>query len=161
MQGFRTALLILVMGSMPALAQQETVAPPDTKELMAPVQTVTKAINGMRAFPAAAFTQDVVVIDEFPPFVWRGKADAEKWWARLMQPLKDKKIEYETVTLDEPGKPRVKDNLVYFTVPATIDYKYEGKVYQQKGHWTFVMQKQADAWVIAAHSWDIVSDTME
>ncbi len=59
-----------------------TESKPAASDLVAPVQVFVRAFNGHQAeYPAGAFTEDTVVLDEFPTFVWQRHGAMKEWYA--------------------------------------------------------------------------------
>lgn len=72
-----TAFLLIALAPGPAVAAPN--APPP-----AILKLATAVIQGANAGDASAFTglftDDAVVVDENPPFVWRGAGAGVAWW---------------------------------------------------------------------------------
>jgi hypothetical protein len=145
---FGAALLIAGLG--PAHA-----ADPDPTELIVPVKAWVDAVNRWdAAFPAAAFTDDAVVIDEFPGFLWTGNGGAKIWWGRLVGDSPDKHEELRAMRKHlDFGKPRyvqLKDRSAFFVVPATLSLTVETQRRRIHAEWVFTEIKTPDGWRITS-----------
>ena len=146
---------------LPLLAQNAPQDKVDIAPLMAPVLAWANAFSTQQlAFPANAFTDDCVVIDNFPPFVWASpNSGIRQWYASVEgadspadreHVLKSK----ETVELSAPQNVAVRDGKAYMTFSATWrGLSRSGKRFTQGAVFT-VIERQTDAgWRIEAHSW--------
>ena len=127
--------------------------------VMQPVRALVEAMNGRREFPAELFTSDAFAIDEFAQFAWQGQGAIKAWYGAFLEPATTTLSDERIVITSPSRKPIEKGGFAYVTVPTTITWTANGKKNTQTGHWTFVLQQQGQKWVIAAHSFDLVSQT--
>ena len=144
---FRALTLVIAL-SAPALAQA-----PDP-QLMVPIQKFVDAFNKGDAAGAKAThlsDADLTIVDEVPPFIWRG-ADAFTAWAADLQA--DAKAHGETdqmVTLGKMTRAETSGDRAYVVVPAVYSFKRGSTAMRESAQMTFTLKKGADGWLI--HSW--------
>jgi hypothetical protein len=142
------AATIVVSLSAPALAQ----APEG--QLMAPIQKFTDSFNKGDVSAAKAThlsDADLTIVDEVPPFIWRG-ADAFTAWAAALQA--DAKAHGETdqmVTLGKMTRSETSGDRAYVVVPAVYSFKRGGTAMREAAQMTFTLKKSGEGWLI--HSW--------
>ncbi len=132
---------------------------PVDRAMVAPVNALLKALNTQQEkFPAELFAKNTAIVDDFAPFTWQGENAARDWYAAYMKEAKG--IEDERVSIRDPKfPPSVEGNRAYLTFPTTVTWKEKGKPHTETGHWTLVLEKQGTTWVIAAHTFDVVTQT--
>jgi len=152
-------------GSSPAPAPAAT-APP-VEMLLVLVHALVGAFNAAAAYPAAIFTADAVVTDEFPPFVWSASnGGAKQWWSDLVsEPGTARHDRFvaakQHVETTAPEFVRVSGDGAWFVCPSTLQYTTPaGAVHVQQGRWLFYLRREGGAWKISAHAWDELSDVV-
>ena len=121
--------------------------------MMQPVRQWIDIYNsGKGPLPEDIFARDVVITDEFPPFVWSGSA-GERRWAQAID------------TYIRPGQQRVSvgaaqsfqqtRDLVRFVLPASLTYRSSrtGTQVTERALWSFVLRRNDEAWKIVADTW--------
>ena len=147
-----------------AAASAQAASPaPVPEPLLVPVRALAAAFNAAAPYPADAFTDDAVVTDEFPPYLWQGPNAARTWWTVLVgDPASERHAKFaaakQHVEAGAPQFPSIAGDRAFFICPATLQYTAGGKAHVQKGRWQFYLRRQGDAWRIAGHMWDILSD---
>lgn len=139
----------LVIGA-PAGAQT-----PDP-QLMAPVQKFLEAFNkGDVAGAAAAHLvdEDLVIIDEVAPHLWRGPQAFQTWGADLAAHDKKLGMTDQKVTIGKPAVAEATGEFAYVVVPATYTFKQAGKPMREPAHMTFALKKTAGGWLIHGWTW--------
>jgi hypothetical protein len=104
-------------------------------QLMAPINRFLEAFNkGDMAGAAATQSSegDLVIIDEVPPFMWRG-AQAFKTWA-------------DDLTSDDKKH-------AYVVVAAAYSFKQGGVAMRETAQMTFALKKDPAGWLIHAWTW--------
>jgi ketosteroid isomerase-like protein len=142
---FLFAALLIVLGASNA---------PDAA-MMQPVQQWIDAYNdGSGPLPEDIFTDDVVVTDEFPPFVWSGKNGEHQWAQSIDAFIKPGQQHVSagparSFRLSHDGK------RASFILPATLTYTStrDGMKVTEQALWLFVLVQGADGWKIAADTW--------
>ncbi len=137
-------------------------------EALAPVRAFAQHFNaGDTAFPSDAFTDQCTVLDEFSPYIWDHSpavGDVHTWWASLVGTNDAARrsrflASKEHVTFDAPTSFRVKGNLAYVSMPATLIYTANGLVHKQTAMFITTEENRPEGWRIRAHAWAIIADT--
>jgi hypothetical protein len=143
------AALVCFALAVPAHAQTDA-------ELMAPIQKFVDSFNkgdGAGAAAAHASGADLTIIDEVPPFLWRGPKAFQTWAADLEADAKKQGITEPLVTLSKPTRTEKQGDGAYVIVPAVFSFKLGGKPMREAAQMTFVLKKDASGWLIHGWSW--------
>lgn len=141
------AILCLCLGSAAGVQAQGT-----DPQVVAPIKKFIDAFNkGDMAGAAAAHASDVVIVDEVPPYLWRGAQALQTWAAALEADSKKNGMSEEKVTLGAATRVEVNGNDAYVVTPAVFTFKQKGAAMRESAQMTFVLKKEAAGWLI--HSW--------
>jgi SnoaL-like domain len=143
------ALVWLVMGA--AATAQTTDA-----QLMAPIQKFIDTFNkgDMAAASAThAAEADLVIIDEVPPYLWRGSQAFKTWSTDLDSDAKKQGITDPMVTLSAPTRTETTGDHAYVVVPAVYTYKQRGVAMREQAQMTVTLKKGAGGWLIHGWTW--------
>jgi hypothetical protein len=143
------ATMVLSLGTA-ALAQA-----PDT-QLMTPIQKFVDSFNkgdtaAARATHAA--DADLVIIDEVPPYFWRGASAFQTWVSDLDSDAKKQGITDQMVTLGKMTRSEMSGDHAYVVVPAVYTYKQRGVSMRSAAQMTVALTKRAGAWLIHGWTW--------
>jgi hypothetical protein len=144
------ALLVTLAIAGPVHAQ------PSDAELMAPIQKFVDSFNKGDAAGAAATHAagaDLTIIDEVPPYLWRGAKAFHAWHADLESDAKKQGMTDPLVTLSAPTRIEKQSAEAYVVVPAVFTFKLGGKAMREAAQMTFVLKKAASGWLIHAWTW--------
>jgi len=125
-------------------------------QLMAPIQKFMDTFNkGDMAGAAAthAATADLTIIDEVPPFHWRGEQAFQTWAADLDADGKKKGMSDMAVAVSAATREETSGDRAYVVVPAVFTFKQGGVAMRENAHMTFVLRKGAEGWLIHAWTW--------
>lgn len=134
----------------PALAAPVTQPP-------AAIATLAHAIVGAANANDASklrgiYTDDAVVIDEDPPFVWRGANAGVMWWRSVA-----KIIATKHATLHAAGLPfteyRVDGDDAYLIQPMRIEKSAGGHTMVERGMQTYTFHRARGVWKISSAVW--------
>ena len=127
----------------------------DKTDVMATVKQFVDSFNkGDSKTAAAACTEDVSIIDEFPPYAWMGAGSFTKWMSDYDADAKKNGITEGGVTLGEARHVDVAGARAYVVIPADYAYKQNGEPIKQSGSiMTLALQKGEAGWRIVAWSW--------
>ena len=129
-------------------------AEPSDSELAAPIHAFIDAFNkGDGKTAATTHTGDVAIIDEAPPYVWRGAGAFAAWAADLAANDAKAKITDQSVTIGEPTRTEVAGDRAYVIVPAVYAYKQAGAPMHEPAQMTFALVKTEGGWKIAGWTW--------
>lgn len=139
---------LVVSLSAPALAQT-----PDS-QLMAPIQKFMESFNKGDAEGAKAThlsDADLTIVDEVPPYSWRGANAFTAWAADLEADAKTHGETDQMVTLGKLTRAETSGDRAYVVVPAVYSFKRGGTAMREDAQMTFTLKKVAAGWLI--HSW--------
>ncbi len=147
----RNAMVVLVVAVLsvgPLAASEKT-------EAMAPVHQFVDGFNkGDTKSAVAACTEEMSIIDDFPPHEWHGPGALAKWMAAYEADAKKNGITDGVVTLGKPRRVDVTADRAYAVVPADYTYKLNGKpVKERDALMTVSLQKDGAGWRITGWAW--------
>ncbi|MDQ2929357.1 MAG: nuclear transport factor 2 family protein [Gemmatimonadota bacterium] len=145
------ALIVLVVALLsvaPSAAAQQS-------DVMAAVHRFGDAFNkGDTKAVNAACSDQAVIIDEFPPYVWRGPGTCGKWMDAYAADATKNKITDGQVTLGKELHVDITGDHAYVVMPARYVFKKDGKpVSEDSSSITMVLQKRATEWTVAGWAW--------
>jgi ketosteroid isomerase-like protein len=144
------ALVCFVMVGSGASAYAQTPDP----QIVAPINKFLDAFNkGDMAGAAAAHAKDIVIVDEVPPFAWRGSQALQDWGTALQADSKKNGMSEEKVTIKAPTRVEQIGTDAYVIVPATFSYKQKGVAMHEAAQMTFTLKKEASGWLITGWTW--------
>ena len=125
-------------------------------QLMAPIKQFMDAFNkGDMAGAAKTHAEqaDLAIVDEVPPFAWRG-ADAFKAWAAALDAdAKKQGMTEPAVTISAPTRTEIDGDSAYVVVPAVFTFKAKGVPMKESAQMTFVLKKGGSGWLIHGWTW--------
>jgi len=137
------------------IAGQASAQTPDP-QMMAPIQKFIEAFN-KGDIPGAAATHaasaDLVILDEPPPFLWRGAQAFQAWAGDLDADAKARGITDQRVTIGKATRVETNGTAAYVIVPATYAFKEKGVAMRETAQMTFVLKKDSSDWLIHAWTW--------
>ena len=143
------ALVCLVLAG-PASAQTADA------DVTGPIQKFIDSFNkgdGAAAAATHAAGADLVIIDEVPPYMWRGTKAFQAWSTDLEGDAKKNGISEPKVTLSAPSRIERNGDQSYVVVPAVFTFKQGGKAMREAAQMTFVLRKSANGWLIHGWTW--------
>jgi hypothetical protein len=141
------ALAIAVAGAGPVIGSEET-------DVMAPVRQFINGFNsGDVKMAKEACTDNLIIIDDFPPHAWDGSEAISKWLNDLQMFGKKNGSSDWFLTLGKPRHVDVTEAHAYVVVPTNLSYKKNRQLVKEAGLMTLVLHKGASGWRIAAWSW--------
>ena len=142
------ALAIAIVTAGTAVASEET-------DVMVPVHQFVDGFNkGDTKAALATCTDEMSIIDEFPPHEWHGAGAASRWVNDYDADAKKNGITDGIVTLGEPRHIDITADRAYVVIPTNYTYKKEGKVIKETGSmFTFALRKGTDGWRITGWAW--------
>lgn len=136
------------------LAAGASAATPDA-QLTAPIHRFIDAFDKGDGKTAAAahWTADLSIIDEVPPYVWRGPKAFESWANDLTANDKKLGITGEKVTLGPVMRTEVDGAAAYVVMAAVYSFKDHGAPMREPAQMTFALRKGPGGWKISAWTW--------
>lgn len=149
----RYSMLAVVALCLASSAQAQTIDP----QLTAPITKFIAAFNkGDMAGAAATHMSgaDLVIVDEVPPFAWRGADALKAWGAALEAESKKLGLTNQKVTLSPATRAEVSGNDAYVVVPAVYSFTKKDVAKRENAHMTFVLKKGSTGWLIHGWTWN-------
>jgi hypothetical protein len=137
------ASVLTVAGATSALAS-------DKDDVMA-VLNLWNDTDPVKSISSCA--DDASVIDDFPPFEWRGSGACAAWSKAFDGFAQKNGITDPIGTIGKPKRFVVNGDRAYVVVPATFSYTMKGKPVKLTAIAAFSLHKTASGWRIAAWSW--------
>lgn len=136
------------------LAAGQTAASEKT-DVMVTVRQFVDAFNkGDVKAAAAACTDEMSIIDEFPPHEWHGAGTCAKWMNDYDADARKNGITDGIVTLGKPRHLDITADRAYVVVPANYTFKKQGKPVKETGSMlTLALLKGEAGWRITGWSW--------
>ena len=125
-------------------------------QLIAPIQKFIDSFNkGDSAGAAAthAAEADLAIIDEVPPFLWRGARAFQQWSTNLDNDAKKRGVTDPMVKLGTPTRTEVNGDQAYVVIPAVYTFKERGVAMRESAQMTFVLRKGPGGWLIHGWTW--------
>jgi ketosteroid isomerase-like protein len=124
--------------------------------MMAPVRAVADFMRTPDAAPIAdVFADDVVIVENFAPYIFRGPSAAARWQAGFREhaaTLSDLRNRFgEAQDFSRTG------DTVYFVLPTTWTGQTRGKPFVEEGGWAFVLERRGEGWRIASYAWAVTA----
>lgn len=145
---------IMMTMAVAILTTTQLVASEQT-DVMATMNQLVEAFNkGDTKSLLASCTDEMCIIDEFPPHEWHGSGTCSKWLADYDADAKKNGISDGAVTVHKPLHVDVTADRAYVVVPANYTYKQHGKSMKEIGSiWTFTLQKVEGSWRVTGWAW--------
>jgi ketosteroid isomerase-like protein len=102
---------------------------------------------------AAVLAGDVSIVDEVPPYAWRGPGAFEAMGAALAAYDKKAGITDAGVTLSPPTRIEAAGDRAYVVAPAVFRFKQGGVDMRELGRMTFTLSDGAGGWKITGWTW--------
>jgi hypothetical protein len=121
--------------------------------MLKPVQEWIAAYNAGRGpLPEDIFTQNVIITDQFPPFIWVGLSGEHRWATvidRFMKPGQ----QHVAVGAPRFFQSASSGDRVSFVLPAHLWIARGKKRFTESALWFYVLVKTSRGWKIAADTW--------
>jgi ketosteroid isomerase-like protein len=127
----------------------------DQSAIAAPIRQLFDGFNrGDPKSALAAYDEgDITIIDEIPPFRWRGRGAPMAWAADYQAHARARGIAGGTVTYDEPTRIETLGQRAYVVVPTVSLYARQGQPIREEAQVTFVLRHSARGWKIGSWTW--------
>lgn len=155
----RGALLRLAVWCLPALLACNGVSraatPAPSAAMMAPVQGVVAFMTRLPPdqHPDVFVRQDLVIVENFPPFLFRGSDAAAEWERGFRKHATDDDYTELAVKFGAARDFSVSGNRAYFCLPTTWTGLTHGRPFEEHGAWAFIVERGADGWRILSYGW--------
>jgi hypothetical protein len=125
-------------------------------QLIAPIQKFIDSFNKgdtVAAMTTHAAGADLTIIDEVPPFIWRGAKAFQAWSTAFESASKQAAITDQMVTLSAAIRTESSADSAYVVVPAVYTFKEKGVAMREAGQMTFALKKGTTGWLIHGWTW--------
>jgi ketosteroid isomerase-like protein len=144
------AFLAVVLAPAPILAAPKL--PP------APILKLANAvIHGANTDDASAlaglYTDDAVVVDENPPFVWRGAGAGAAWWHVVDDVTKKIKLTHLQAVNVRISEFKQSATDAYLVQPLTVAGIANRKPFAEAGTMTYTFHNTGGTWLISSQVW--------
>ena len=144
----RLALLAAGLAAVPAIAAAADSGPAAT------VNAFLEAFNhGDIKGAQATNADDVVIIDEVPPHVWRGPGAFQAWVGDLTKAAQATGQTEEKVTMNRTIRTQVDGDTGYAVVAVTFTYRLHGRRTIEPAEMAVALAKRDGAWKITGWAW--------
>ena len=145
--------LILVAVTATALASGAMAQTPDAR-LLAPINRFIDSFNkGDVAGAKATHANDAVILDEVPPYHWRGPKAFDTWVADLTAYDAKHGITNEAVKLGKVRRVETSGDRGYVVVSVVYSYKQRGASVAQPAEMVVSLASGAGGWKITSWAW--------
>jgi hypothetical protein len=136
----------------PALAVGAQTAPP--APIMKLVTNVVDAANTDDAsLLSGIFTANAIVVDENPPFLWRGAGAGVAWWHVVEAVTRKAKMTHLKAIDVRLGEFRQSPTDAYLVQPMTVTGVAAGKPFAEPGTMTYTFHGSGGTWLISTMVW--------
>ena len=123
--------------------------------MLAPVRRLAHFMTTLDdSFLADVFADDLTIVENFAPYLFRGAGAAQEWRAGFREharTLSDLVPEFEAAQeFSRTGE------TVYFVLPTCWNGKSHGQPFTEKGAWSFILTFRTGDWRIAAYAWAVI-----
>lgn len=128
---------------------------PEQKAVMTVIDQFVDGFNKGDVPKAIALcTDDMAIVDEFPPHAWHGSGTLAKWLGDYDTNAKKEGISDGFVKAKAPRHLDVQGDYAYAVVPSDYTWKLKGKPMKEEDSlFTFALHKGSGGWKITGWAW--------
>jgi ketosteroid isomerase-like protein len=124
--------------------------------MMPPVRAVAAFMATLDdAALADCFADDVVIVENFAPYVFRGPGAVARWRAGFRDHAAT--LSGLVITFGTAQDFSSDGETAYFALPTRWTGKSDGQAFEEDGGWAFVLKKQGRNWHIACYAWAVTA----
>ena len=130
-----------------------------TEEMLVPIQALARFIAGgdEMGLPEAFAIRDVVIVENFAPFVFTGP-DAFALWRKGFHLHVDRDGLSELSWRFGEAQDFARDgDCAYFVLPTTWTGQTHGRAFSEDGGWAFVLDDDHGRWRIRSYAWAVTA----
>jgi ketosteroid isomerase-like protein len=142
------AVLALAPGAVAAIPN----APPQPILRLANAAMHAANTNNASGF-AGLYTNDAVVVDENPPFVWRGAGAGTAWWHAVAAVARRMNLAYLKAINIRISEFKESATDAYLVQPMTVSGIANGKPFVEAGTTTYTFHNSGGTWLISTQVW--------
>ncbi len=148
----RTIAAFVILTFAPALAVAAPKPPPEPiLKLANAVITATNTDDA--AALAGLFTDDAVVVDENPPFAWRGAGAGVAWWHVVDAVTQKAQMQHVKAVNVRLGEFRQSATDAYLVQALTVTGVAGAKPFAEAGTMTYTFHNAGGTWLISTMVW--------
>lgn len=148
----RTIAAFVILTFAPALAVAAPKPPPEPiLKLANAVITATNTDDA--AALAGLFTDDAVVVDENPPFAWRGAGAGVAWWHVVDAVTQKAQMQHVKAVNVRLGEFRQSATDAYLVQALTVTGVAGAKPFAEAGTMTYTFHNAGGRWLISSMVW--------
>jgi ketosteroid isomerase-like protein len=102
---------------------------------------------------AGLYTQDAVVVDENPPFVWRGPGAGTAWWHAVDAVARRMNLTHLKAINIRVSEFKGSATEAYLVQPMTVSGIANGKSFAEAGTTTYTFHNTGGTWLISTQVW--------
>jgi len=148
----RIATLAFALSLLPAVVVAARSSVPEPI-----LQLATAVVHAANAGDAAAlsnlFTNDAVVVDENPPFLWRGSGAGVAWWHVVASVTQKAKLQHLKATAVRLAEFKQTATDAYLVQSMTVTALAAGKPFAEAGTMTYTFHASSGKWLISSMVW--------
>ncbi|HET6275694.1 MAG TPA: nuclear transport factor 2 family protein [Candidatus Cybelea sp.] len=148
----RTIAVFLTLALAPAIVVAAPSSPPPAIVKLASA-VIVAANTGDASGLAGLFTQDAAVVDENPPFVWRGAGAGVAWWHVVATVTRKAKLTHLQAIDVRTGEFKESATDAYMVQAMTVTGVAAGKPFSEPGTMTYTFHNAAGTWLISTMVW--------
>ena len=148
----RTIAALIALALAPGFAAAAPNLPPAPILKLAGAAMHAASTNDVSGF-VGLYTNDAVVVDEIPPFIWHGAGAGVSWWravAAFAHTMKMRNLRAVNIRVSE-FKESATD--AYLVEPMTVTAIADGKPFAEAGTTTYTFHNAGGTWLISSQVW--------
>lgn len=148
----RTIAAVAVLALLPGVALAASKPPPAA--ILDPIDRVIHAANtdDTAAF-SGLFSGDAIVVNENPPFIWRGAAAGSSWWRVVRSVTQRARIRHLMATNIRLGEFAQSATDAYLVQSLTVTGFIGSKPFAESGTMTYTLHEAGGRWLITSMVW--------
>lgn len=130
-----------------------------TEDMLAPIRILARFIATAEeaGLPDAFAAQDVVVVENFAPFVFAGPRAFAHWREGFRGHVDRDGLAELQWRFGEAQDFAREGAAVYFVLPTTWTGRTHGRAFSEDGGWAFVLDEDKGRWRIRSYAWAVTA----
>jgi hypothetical protein len=127
--------------------------PPDAAMMVGPQGIARFIETGDEAALAGVFADDVIILENFAPFVFAGPRSVALWLDGMRAHLEGTRgLEHDFGDACDYGRA---GNVAFFTLPTRWKGLARGRRFREHGGWAFVLVQDDAEWRVRSYAWAV------
>jgi len=130
--------------------------------MMRPIDELRQAMEryATSAPPDVFASRGLTIVENFPPYLFEGKTADSRWWAGFVAHAHDGKLKQLRATFAAAYDFNASGDRVFFTLPTTWTGYTDGKRFEERGGWAFVLVRESRGWRILSYGWAVTQQSI-